>query len=249
MSDGGRPLVSIITVVRNGAAGIGRTLNRVAAQAGVLHEHLVIDGASSDGTLSILKQHRSRQLRWISEPDGGIYEAMNKAVALSRGEWLLFLGADDALADQNVLSEVLVENDLSGYDLVCGVSRFDDGRRYVSRLDWRINVFNTIHHQAAFYRRSLFDEFRYRTDIPVTADYELNYLMRRQNRIILFLDRDVSICGSRGISHTTSPFAAQYELFKARSRYINSPANCVLLSIGLANVVATRIRRLSTAPG
>ena len=148
-----KPLVSVITVVRNAAATITATLDSVRAQRQVDIEHVIVDGTSSDGTLDILKAHQHDQLRWISEPDQGIYDAMNKGIDLAKGEWLLFLGADDVLADPAVLSDIFERQELLQYDLVCGRSSYHGGRECVPRLDWHTLIFNTVHHQAAFYRR------------------------------------------------------------------------------------------------
>lgn len=236
-----KPLISIVTVVRNGAATIAATLDSVRIQRQVDVEHLIIDGASSDGTVDIIKANESEQLRWISEPDQGIYDAMNKGISLARGEWLLFLGADDVLADPNVLADIFLGRDLAPYDLVCGTSSYHDGRECVPRLDWHTQIFNTIHHQAAFYRRRLFDGFRYRLDIPVVADYEMNFLIYRQHRPVLFLDRQVANSGQHGVSHTCSHSAVQIDMFKIRSRYINSGLNTLLLTIGFTNLAVTRL--------
>lgn len=237
------PLVSVITVVRNGAKTICKTLESVCIQRQAHVEHIVIDGASSDGTVDILRSFQSDNLRWISEHDEGIYDAMNKGIDRARGEWLLFLGADDTLADPTVLADVFAGRELAAYDLVCGRSRYYGGQQCVPRLDWHTLVFNTIHHQAAFYRRSLFDGFRYRLDIPVLADYEINFLLYRQRRPVLFLDRQVAISGTQGVSHTASHSAAQIDLYKIRSRYMNTLPNAALLIIGFINLTLTRLMR------
>lgn len=230
------PLVSVITVVRNGAASIFQTLESVRVQHKVHVEHIVIDGASTDGTIEILKKHQYGQLRWISEPDHGIYDAMNKGISLARGEWLLFLGADDVLADSTVLADIFRKQDLPEYDLVCGRSNYHDGRDCVPRLDWHTLIFNTIHHQAAFYRKSLFDGFRYRLDIPVVADYEMNFRIYSQRRPALLLDRHVAISGICGISHSSSQLSNLFDLYRIRGRYENVLLNGVLLAAGLVNL-------------
>jgi glycosyltransferase involved in cell wall biosynthesis len=242
-------LVSVITVVRNGAATISRTLESVREQQQVSVEHIIIDGASSDGTVEIIKTYQRDRLRWISERDQGIYDAMNKGVSLAQGEWILFLGADDALADPTVLLDIYHERELSRYNLVCGFSSFENGHVHMPKLDWRTQVFNTVHHQAAFYRRSVFRDFRYRTDIPVIADYELNYLLYLQRHPVLFIDRKVSICGNLGISHTSSKFGAQLDAYRIRSRYTNSINNTGLLALGLLDLVLAQFVKGSHKSG
>ncbi|MCZ7592848.1 MAG: glycosyltransferase [Kiritimatiellae bacterium] len=92
-----RPLISIITVTRNAARDLPGCLDSVAAQTDVPYEHWVVDGGSTDGTLELLASRNDPRIRWISEPDRGIYDAMNKAVRLARGQWIYFLGSDDRM--------------------------------------------------------------------------------------------------------------------------------------------------------
>lgn len=237
------PLISVITVVRNEATTIAHTLESVRAQCQVDVEHIVIDGASSDGTVETIKAYQREQLRWISEPDQGIYDAMNKGISLARGEWLLFLGADDVLADPAVLADIFSKRNLTSYDLVCGTSSYQNGRVCVPRLDWHTLVFNTIHHQAVFYRRRLFDRFRYRMDIPVVADYEMNFLIYRQHRPVLFLDRQIAISGCYGVSHTSSQLSGQFDSYRIRGRHINVLLNAFLLVAGLVDLFIARLMR------
>jgi putative colanic acid biosynthesis glycosyltransferase len=234
------PLVSVITVVRNGATTISETLDSVRIQHHILVEHIVIDGASSDGTVNILENYQSTQLRWISEPDQGIYDAMNKGIALARGEWLIFLGADDVLADADVLADIFQKHELAPYDLVCGCSSYSGGRKCVPRLDWHMQLFNTIHHQAAFYRRRLFDDFRYRLDIPVVADYEMNFRVYSQHRPALLLDRHIAVSGIQGISHASSQLSALIDAYRIRGRYKNMLFNAALLAAGLVNLLVAQ---------
>jgi glycosyltransferase involved in cell wall biosynthesis len=241
LSTSDQPLISIITVVRNGAASISETLESVRAQCDADVEHVIVDGASSDGTVEIIKAFQRDRLRWISEPDQGIYDAMNKGISLARGEWFLFLGADDVLADTAVLADIFRARELTKYDLICGRSSYHGGRRCVPRLDWHTQVFNTIHHQAVFYRRRLFDDFRYRLDIPVIADYEMSFLAYKKGMSVLFLERHVAISGVHGVSHRSSQLSAQFDAFKIRGRYVNAPLNVVFLAIGLINLFVVQL--------
>jgi glycosyltransferase involved in cell wall biosynthesis len=95
---------SIITVARNAAVYIEKCLESVSQQSYSAVEHVVVDGASTDGTQAIVAQHKSRLGACISEPDHGIYDAMNKGLKLAKGDYILFLGADDYLVDANVLT-------------------------------------------------------------------------------------------------------------------------------------------------
>lgn len=98
--------ISLITVCYNSAATIRDTLESVAAQTHPDIEHLIIDGGSSDDTLALVREHRRHPGPLVSEPDRGIYDAMNKGLALASGEVVGFLNSDDVLADPGVLSRI-----------------------------------------------------------------------------------------------------------------------------------------------
>jgi glycosyltransferase involved in cell wall biosynthesis len=103
------PLISIVVAVRNGEATLGRCLDGIATQGYRNRELIVIDGASTDGTVDILRRHGANVAFWCSEPDRGIYHAWNKGLAHTRGEWICFLGADDFLWAPDVLERVAPE--------------------------------------------------------------------------------------------------------------------------------------------
>ena len=243
MSETKVPLVSIITVVRNNVRGINRALKSVLEQNLQDFEYFIVDGCSTDGTVESINRIQDPRLTIISEPDCGIYDAMNKGVALARGRWLFFLGSDDALADPSVLMDMLYGRDISDVDIVFGRSCFENGECFTSKLDWRINLFNTIHHQSAFYSQRLFEGFRFRKEIGVVADYELNYRAHRERRNWLFVDRKVSTCSSFGVSHTSSQFAALFDLATIRRSYIGPVANTFLLTLGMINLAADKSRK------
>ena len=91
-----RSEITVITVVFNGCAHLKQTIESVLAQTGVTLEYWVIDGGSTDGTLDIIKMYSRRLAGWISEPDRGIADAFNKGLERARGEYIMFLNADDA---------------------------------------------------------------------------------------------------------------------------------------------------------
>ena len=99
--------ISVITVCFNSVQTIEQTLDSVAEQVGVDLEHIIIDGDSTDGTVDILHRAKDSISYWVSEPDGGIYDAMNKGLQRARGEWVLFLNADDYLASPTSLASLL----------------------------------------------------------------------------------------------------------------------------------------------
>lgn len=239
-----RPIVSVITVVRNGGDTISLTLASVRQQSLSDIEHVIVDGASSDNTVDLIRTNHHDRLRWISEPDLGIYDAMNKGIAMARGEWILFLGADDELVDRSVLSDIFTDQGIQKYDLICGMSVYRNGRACVPRLDWHTLIFNTVHHQAVFYHKRLFDDFRYRTDIPVVADYELNLYAYLHRLPVLFLDRQIAVSGNFGISHTSNQLVNCLDAYRIRKLHINTVNNLLLLGVAFIDLLFIGAKRI-----
>ncbi|RMG18637.1 MAG: glycosyltransferase [Planctomycetota bacterium] len=182
--------VSVITAVYNRADTLEDCLRSVAEQTHPDVEHVVVDGGSTDGTLELLRRGSPRLGPWISEPDRGIYDALNKGLALARGEVVGVLGSDDVYADPDVLAAVAAAFAESGADSVHGdllYVRRDDPRKVVRR--WissphRPGAFARgwmPPHPTFFVRRAVYEALGpYRTDFAIAADYELmlRYLER-----------------------------------------------------------------------
>ncbi len=163
--------VAIITVTRNDAGRLAQTLDSVAALHDERVQYVVVDGASSDGTVSLLKRRRDVVDRWISEPDRGIYDAMNKGLALTTGDpHVLFLGAGD-----RILS---LPQDLD-CDMIMGEVRIGD-RRFRSRVSPLLMLANSIHHQGLLVRKSLLGPAPFNTAYARYADFDLNQRLLKQ---------------------------------------------------------------------
>lgn len=166
------PLISVITVVYNAVATVKATLDSVLDQDKALFEYVIIDGGSADGSVDVIRSYESQLAVWVSERDKGIYDAMNKGIERSKGEWLYFLGADDLL-QPDVLKQ-LSSHLIPPYKLVFGDVRFSNNHLMRSFLGPMTLMQNTLHHQGTFYHRSLFNDFRYDSSLSIQADYELN---------------------------------------------------------------------------
>lgn len=167
-----RPLVSIITVVLNGADSLEKTIASVRNMMFENYEYIIIDGGSNDASVDIIRQNENVVDHWISEPDNGVYEAMNKAVDLAHGDYLLFIGADDYLYD--VLHEVVEQFDddhacYYGDVLLSGSNSRYDGQFSTLKL-----LFQNIPHQAIFYSKYVFDTYRFDMRYRAVADYAMN---------------------------------------------------------------------------
>jgi glycosyltransferase involved in cell wall biosynthesis len=190
------PVLSIITVVYNGMNYLEQTLKSVFAQTYQHYEYILVDGGSTDGTLDIIKQNEDRISYWISEKDNGIYDAMNKGIALARGQYVFFLNADDYLTEDTVLEDVMKQmtEDADGY---CGYINFVDqaGVKLYRQGPREGDLYAYVMHQGFIYKRSLHDYMLYNTTYKVNADYDfyLNMLLKKCN----FLYGDIVISNMR----------------------------------------------------
>lgn len=130
------PLISIITVTYNAESTVGTTLRSVDLQSFTGYEHLLIDGASKDNTLKIIRESPNANRRFASEPDRGIYDAMNKGISMAKGKYLIFLNAGDAFHSSESLKQIadaIQENDMPG--IVYGQTQIVDsnGTRIADR--------------------------------------------------------------------------------------------------------------------
>lgn len=197
-----RPCVSIIIATYNAERYIADCLHSIAVQRMRDIETIVIDGASTDGTCRVLAEQKSVVDYWISEPDRGIYDAMNKGLDLAQGEWILFLGADDRLHDAETLQSALAAAE-DWDDLIAGRIMYDNGRVFNPVFDWRMLIKNCLHHQGTLYRRHLFDHFRYCPEFRISGDYELNLKLFLEQAHCRLVDTVIADCRAMGISHQT----------------------------------------------
>jgi len=219
------PSISVILACKNPGPRLPTALASVWDQRSVSAELIVIDGGSTDGSVSTLESARSRLTALVSEPDTGVYDAMNKGLALARGDWVLFLGADDRLVGDHVLSEVLNWAKKTESGVIAGEIAYDDGRIY--RMHSRVNprVRNFVHHQAAFYRRTLFEENGgFDPTLTIMGDYDLN--LRLWKNLVRFkpLPLRIAACGTHGLSDA-GRWCGYAEEIRVRHRYFSS-ARC-----------------------
>lgn len=115
------PLISIITTVLNDKEGFELTAKSIISQTSLKDiEWIVIDAASTDGTVDVIRKYSSNISYWVSEPDKGIYDGMNKGIAKATGQYLLFLNAGDTLHSQNTIETVITHKDFGHYDYLSG---------------------------------------------------------------------------------------------------------------------------------
>jgi len=198
-----KPRFSIITVSYNAKEDLEKTIKSVSCQSLKEYEYIVIDGNSTDGTKEVLKKYDKEINYWVSEPDKGIYNAMNKGAKVARGDYLYFLNAGDTFFDKNTLEEVSREID-NNQDLVYGRIRVvnkNNDKSYIrdkKLTKFKIKLGFKVSQQAVFIKRDTFNKVggldeRYK----IAADFDLlckifdgNYLIKKIDLVICNYDGD-----------------------------------------------------------
>ena len=161
--------ITVITVAYNAREALATTIQSVAAQTYQPLEYIVIDGGSTDGSREVIENHRSDITYWVSEADGGIYDAMNKGVAKATGDYCIFMNAGDTFVSADTVSNVIKAMD-KGVDVVYG-DIVKDGKSKAS-LSPR-NCHKMFYcHQSAFTRTSCLREFPFDTSHRYSADFK-----------------------------------------------------------------------------
>jgi glycosyltransferase involved in cell wall biosynthesis len=206
-----RPRFTIVTASFNALAGLRRTVENVAAQDFPDVEHVIVDGGSSDGSREYLES-QGQKLRWISEPDEGIADALNKGIAMATGDYILVLQAEDVFVDTASLSSVARDLgdtgrfgtiDIAAYEVI-----LDFGDRTVLRkarpLGWLSSFKMTCPHQGMFVARSLYARIgSFDASYRVAMDYEWLLRARNAGARLLAFSRPVAIMPATGVSTQT----------------------------------------------
>jgi len=169
-------ILSVITVTRNCEKTIARTLESVRKIKCTDIEYIVVDGASTDSTISIVGQFHDVIDTFISERDNGIYDAMNKGAALAKGEYVLFLNGDDYLLSDGFKNALSILRNERPEILSCRsevISEAGESLRLLQLSTWRLIFFNTVPHLSTFVRTELQRKYRFRGEFKIAADYDL----------------------------------------------------------------------------
>jgi len=181
--------ISIITVCKNAEDTIENTILSVINQTSNNIEFIIIDGVSTDNTISIIEKYRNKISYFISEQDTGIYNAMNKGIKAASGDILYFLNANDYIFDKEVISRVVQKFEKTNNDIVFGSLVTIDGEninieKNVGNID-KIYFMNgdNVCHQCIFYKSKLFKDFGlYDEGLKIAADYDFNLKTLIQNK-------------------------------------------------------------------
>ena len=213
--------LSIITINRNNGKGLRKTLQSVASQTCTGFECIIVDGASSDSSIPIIEEYQSlfgARLKWISEPDTGIYDAMNKGIGMASGDYVQFLNSGDSLVSDDVTARMLQKlEENGGPSILYGnmQKEMPDGTLYkdtgftgdpLTLLDFYIG---TLNHSSAYIRRGLFEKYGYYDEsLKIVSDWKwfLQAIALGDEKPV-YADIDVTCFDMTGISETNKDLA------------------------------------------
>jgi glycosyltransferase involved in cell wall biosynthesis len=222
------PKISVITVVYNAAALIEPTMQSVLQQTYPHVEYIIMDGASSDGTLEIIEKYRYRLGSFCSEKDRGIYDAMNKGLERATGEYVLFLNAGDLLADETTLARVFATDEDA--DVYYGNTKIIDNNGNVlgdrrlrppSQLTWKsLRLGMCVSHQSFIARRNLCEPY----DLLFVISSDIDWVIRvlKKARKIVYVNTTISKFLEGGTS-AKKRRTALIERFQIMTRHYGLP--------------------------
>jgi glycosyltransferase involved in cell wall biosynthesis len=183
--------VSVITVVYNRVAEIEATIQSVARQTYSNIEYIVVDGGSTDGTTAVIEKNRQHITKWISEPDKGIYDAMNKGLHLATGEWLYFLNSGDVFLNDGVVNQIAPQLAQSKFSVMAGkvetvgekATRLLPAEKNLTDNSARHLFSSSFCHQALFVRRTAYlSQGGYDLSYRTFADFDVVHKIIRQEQ-------------------------------------------------------------------
>ena len=202
------PKLSIITINYNNVSGLKATIQSVINQKFKDFEYIIIDGGSRDGSVDVIKQFSKKITYWVSETDNGIYNAMNKGIVKSRGDYLLFINSGDWLCNSDVIKKVFDSNPTS--DLIFGnmikLYKNGDSIRITGTLESEITILSFFHeticHPSSFFKRSLFSKFGfYDENLKIVSDWKFYLIAFGLNdSTIKYENIDISFYNTEGLS-------------------------------------------------
>jgi glycosyltransferase involved in cell wall biosynthesis len=201
------PLVTIITVTFNSGSGLRQALDSVVNQSYEKIEFIVIDGGSTDGTIDLIKEYSDKIAYWVSEPDQGIYNAMNKGIDKANGDLVYFLNSDDYFYDNKVVEDIVkIYSQANKPDVIYGdVMNYNKKQGIIGRSGREIELKDVqkgrvICHQGIFMKRDLLIEHKFNEQYKIVADYELQVKCLIQRCHFLYVDRVIAYYYTDGFS-------------------------------------------------
>lgn len=217
-------LISIIIATYNASKTLKTCLDSIVPQLCSGTELIIVDGGSKDNTNDIIKSYGDNVSVHISEPDKGIYDAWNKGVALSHGDWIMFIGADDILLPNAVgtyLNTIKNTADIDSYDYICAHNEYVDFEGKLLKIMGNEPRWSNMRrgmaaaHVASLHnKKNLFDKIGgYNLNFKICADYEL-LIRKKQNLKYLFIPSHIAKMKVGGMSFSTKAIIEAYKIRK-----------------------------------
>ena len=204
---------SVITINYNNCEGLRHTIESVVGQTYKDYEYIIIDGGSTDGSAEVIKKYADKIDYWVSEPDGGIYNAMNKGVAQAHGEYSIFMNSGDRFYEQNILEKVNTVKPTE--DVVVGKVSIDDENHMISppphgALTMYHLYSGSIPHQGSFIRTNLLRKYPYDEKLKISSDWKFFVqILILNNGSIRYLDEFVARYDTEGLSSSNPKLMRQ----------------------------------------
>lgn len=234
--------ISIVTAVYNGEKTLQRLIDSISVQKEADIEFIIIDGGSSDNTVSIIKENKSVIDYWISEPDKGIYDAWNKGIVAASGDWIMFLGCDDVLMPNalKIYRQFLQQLQTNHLLVSSKVKMVDVNGNFIRIKGWPFEwpLFlkeMTIAHPGALHATELFRKYgMFNTDFKIVGDYEL--LLRPGSKLnAAYLNEVTVVMSEGGVSDSVAAIKEHYRavIKNGHSTRLKAFANAVIVFLKL----------------
>ena len=216
-------ILSIITINRNNAAGLEKTMQSVLNQTRTDFEYVVVDGASTDGSVEVIRKYEANfgdRLKWISEPDKGIYNAMNKGIGMAGGDYIQILNSGDCLAANDVVEKMFSALEKVQFPSILYGNMLKDmpngkllrDKCFAGQEITFLGFYTgTLNHSPAYIQRSLFDQYGlYDESLKIVSDWKwyLHAIILGEEKPI-YTDLDVTLFDMTGISETNKGLGRQ----------------------------------------
>ena len=217
-------------------ARIAQALDSIAAQKNVQLEVIVVDGANEPASFQSLPSYPF-PITFIHEKDNGVYDAMNKGIAVAKGTWIYILGSDDVLANENSLSNLISSG--AQADLVfgnvenTGLSHNDTTKNHIPSFPNGMIWKHTLHQQGVLYKRALFQERNFNTTYQILGDYEFHFHLKNKIVKVEYVNETVARCDANGLSKRYV-----WKLYKEEIRLKNEYLNALQILVAVPFIVA-----------
>ena len=164
--------LSVITINYNNRDGLKKTIESVVNQTYKDFEYIIIDGGSTDGSVEVLKEYSDKIDYWVSEPDKGIYNAMNKGIDIAKSEYCIFMNSGDLFYSNTTLSRIL--DHLDGTDIIYGNTQESNGNitKHKDKITFATLYYGSLCHQSAIIKTTLLQKFHYDESLKIVSDWK-----------------------------------------------------------------------------